>query len=306
MREFVENALREDLGRGDLFERVLGESALGSGLQNGLDLANFVRNGANEIENDSINGLRNKKVTAKILAKEDGILSGRAYVEELFGLFSIESRFHLKDGAEFVKGAILCEIKGAYVDILKVERTALNILQHSSGIATNTAKYVNVLRENDLNTTLLDTRKTRPLLRAFEKYSVLNGGGRNHRFGLDECLMLKDTHLRHIKDLAEFIKIARAKIPWSCKIEVECEDFKATKRAMESGCDIVMCDNMKPSEIAKVVEYRNNLSSGILIEASGNVSENNIVEIAKSGVDAISVGSLIHHAVWVDLSMRMD
>lgn len=270
--EFVKNALSEDLGRGDLFSNIATD----------------------------------KEVSAKIIAKDSGILSGKKYALVLLGLVNVDCKFYFDDGSAFKKGDVLVKIYGAYLDILKIERTLLNILQHSSGIATNTSLYVKILQENSLNTTLLDTRKTRPNLRVFEKYSVLNGGGKNHRFGLDDSLMLKDTHLAHIYDLKAFIKMARAKIPWTSKIEVECDNLESSKIAMQSGADIVMCDNMEVGLIKEVVDFRNNNFSSVLLEASGNISKENLLSYAKSGVDAISVGSLIHHAVWVDLSLKID
>lgn len=270
--EFVKNALSEDLGRGDLFSNIATD----------------------------------KEVSAKIIAKDSGILSGKKYALILLGLVNVDCKFYFDDGSAFKKGDILVKIYGAYLDILKIERTLLNILQHSSGIATNVSLYIKILQENNLNITLLDTRKTRPNLRVFEKYSVLNGGGKNHRFGLDDSLMLKDTHLAHIHDLKAFIKMARAKIPWTSKIEVECDNLESSKIAMQSGADIVMCDNMEVGLIKEVVDFRNSNFPSILLEASGNISKENLLSYAKSGVDAISVGSLIHHAVWVDLSLRID
>lgn len=270
--EFVKNALSEDLGRGDLFSNIATD----------------------------------KEVSAKIIAKDSGILSGKKYALILLGLVNVDCKFYFDDGSAFKKGDILVKIYGAYLDILKIERTLLNILQHSSGIATNVSLYVKILQENNLNIALLDTRKTRPNLRVFEKYSVLNGGGKNHRFGLDDSLMLKDTHLAHIYDLKAFIKMARAKIPWTSKIEVECDNLESSKIAMQSGADIVMCDNMEVELIKEVVDFRNSNFPSILLEASGNISKENLLSYAKSGVDAISVGSLIHHAVWVDLSLRID
>jgi len=152
----------------------------------------------------------------------------------------------------------------------------------------------------------LDTRKTRPLLRNFEKYAVRCGGGLNHRMGLDDCLMLKDTHLKTIDDLTSFMQQVREQIPFTANIEIESESFQMAKDAMEAGADIVMCDNMEVGEIKKVVAYRDENHPNTLIEASGNVTLETIGHIATSGVDAISSGSIIHQANWIDLSMRVD
>jgi len=152
----------------------------------------------------------------------------------------------------------------------------------------------------------LDTRKTRPLLREFEKYAVVCGGGTNHRMGLDDCLMLKDTHLKVIKNLKDFIQKARRKIPFTAKIEVECETFLKAKEAMEAGADIIMCDNMDVGEIKKVVELRNSHFPLTMIEASGNIRKENLEKYIWAGVDAVSSGSLIHQAKWLDISMKME
>lgn len=270
---FVEQALSEDLGRGDLFERIVKKDFF---------------------------------VQAQIFAKDTGVFSGQTYVRELLNLYNIKHKWLIQDGEDFIFGKVLIELEGSYTLLLKIERTLLNILQHSSGISTNTADYVKKLPKN-LEIAILDTRKTRPLLREFEKYSVRNGGAKNHRMGLDDTLMLKDTHLMHIQEggLKEFIKTARKQIPWTAKIEIESESVEFAKIAMQSGVDIVMCDNMKSEEIKEVVAFRNKFCPNVLLEGSGRISKETILEYATSGVDAISIGSLIHQAVWPDISMKM-
>jgi nicotinate-nucleotide pyrophosphorylase (carboxylating) len=178
------------------------------------------------------------------------------------------------------------------------------MLLHASSIATLTNKYVKIIEPFGVK--LLDTRKTRPLLRVFEKYATRTGGAVNHRMGLDDSLMIKDTHLKTIKNLKNYICNARKKIPFTAKIEVEAESFEIAKMAFEAECDIVMCDNMTPEQIKKIVAYRDENYPHILLEASGNISLKTIESYAKSGVDAISSGSLIHQANWIDLSMKMD
>lgn len=244
------------------------------------------------------------EIEAYIIAREDGILSGKMYVERLCELLNIECDFTFEDGMPFRRGEKLVMFKGKMSEILSAERTILNLLEHSSGIATLTRKYVQRIEGTDCM--LLDTRKTRPLLRDFEKYSARNGGAVNHRLGLDDCLMLKDTHLTRILALNKFVKDIRKKIPFTAKIEVECENLLQAKEALESDIDILMCDNMELETIKNVVKMRNAMAPNVLLEASGNITLENILDYAKSGVDAISSGAIIHQAVWVDLSMKID
>lgn len=266
---FVKAVLDEDIGRGDLFARVVEPTP----------------------------------AKARILAKSNGVLAGREYVDVLSKLYDIELDWCFNDRQSFKKGDDLLFISGASTTLLSLERTILNILHHASSIATLTQAYVDAI--GDMPVKLLDTRKTRPLLREFEKYAVRCGGGINHRFGLDDSLMLKDTHLKTIKDLPAFMVHARKQIPFTSKIEIECEDFEMVKEAFEAGADIVMCDNMSVESMQEVVAYRNAHYPHILLEASGNITLDSIQEVAKSGVDAISTGATIHQSRWIDLSMRV-
>ncbi len=270
IEEFVLNALQEDVGRGDLFALVEPK----------------------------------KSAKARVIAKSDGILAGELYVQALCDLKGIEVTWKYHDSDIFQKGEILCEFQADSHTLLACERTILNMLLHASSIATLTNEYLQLIASYD--TLLLDTRKTRPGLRIFEKYATRCGGAVNHRMGLDDSLMIKDTHLKTIDNLADYIKQARKKIPFTAKIEVEAESFAIAKKAFEAGADIVMCDNMTPDEVAEVVAYRNEHYPHILLEASGNISLETIEEYAKTGVDAISSGSLIHQANWIDLSMKVE
>lgn len=269
IQQFITQALQEDLGRGDLYALIA----------------------------------QDKNAKAYILAKQDGVFSGFVYLQELARHFDVKILDSHNDGDRFKKGTHLCVLSGSHIALLQMERVLLNILAHSSGIATLTYAYTSKI--SNLPIKLLDTRKTRPLLRELEKYSVINGGGSNHRFGLDSMLMLKDTHLAHIADLQRVISNARNRLPFMCPIEVECESLESAMKAMEAGADVVMCDNMSIDEIKEVVAYRNVSARHIKLEASGNISLENIVEYAQSGVDAISVGSLIHQARWLDLSFKI-
>jgi nicotinate-nucleotide pyrophosphorylase (carboxylating) len=267
--QFVIESLAEDVGRGDLFSLVT----------------------------DSV------ETEGRLLAKSSGVLSGQLYGDRLAKLKEFRIEWFKNDGEQFQSGDILAKIYGDSHTLLTVERTLLNMVLHSSSIATESNRYAKLIEPYGVK--MLDTRKTRPLLRAFEKYSARVGGVVNHRMGLDDSLMLKDTHLGTIEDLEGFLKEARKKIPFTSKIEIECETFDAVREAMRCGADIVMCDNMKPSQLSEIVQFRNANYPHIPLEASGNIRLENIVEYAKAGVDAISSGSMVHQARWLDISLKI-
>ncbi len=262
--------MAEDVGRGDLYARV-----------------------SETVE-----------ASAKIYAKSDGILAGVLYVDMLVQMENLYVKWFVKEGEWFEKGTVIAHFSGDSHTLLRCERSILNIMLHASSIATLTRQYVDLIEP--YGTKLLDTRKTRPMLREFEKYATRIGGAVNHRLGLDDCLMLKDTHLRTIDDLDAFIEQARRKIPYTAKIEIEAETFEMAKKAMAVGADIVMCDNMTPVQLREVVVYKNTHYPHIKLEASGNIALHTIESYAATRVDAISTGSLIHQANWIDLSMKMD
>ncbi|SFV62593.1 Quinolinate phosphoribosyltransferase [decarboxylating] [hydrothermal vent metagenome] len=268
--EFLQAMVKEDVGRGDLFSRI------------------------------SVS----KPIRAYILAKSDGIFAGREYIEVFAKMYGLDLAWQSEDGHAFKKGEKLLFVSGDSKTILSLERSILDIVLHASSIATLTASYVEAIKHTGVK--LLDTRKTRPLLREFEKYAVRCGGGINHRMGLDDCLMLKDTHLQTIDDLGSFMIEVRQKIPFTSKVEIECEDMAMVRKAMKAGADIVMCDNMSLEMTREVVDFRNSHYAHILLEASGNVTLETIEEIAKTGVDAISSGAIIHQVQWIDLSMKVE
>lgn len=270
IKEFVKAALAEDVGRGDLYALVEPSVA----------------------------------TKADIIAKCDGVFAGATYINALAKEEHLEVVWGKKDGETFLKGDVIAIIKGESHDVLKTERTILDFALHASSIATLTRKFVDII--NPYGVKLLDTRKTRPMLRVFEKYATRCGGATNHRMGLDDSLMIKDTHLKTIENLKEYILKARKVIPFTAKIEVEAETLEIAKLAFEADADIVMCDNMTPQEVKEVVEYRNANHPHILLEASGNISLETIESYAQTGVDAISSGSLIHQANWIDLSMKIS
>jgi nicotinate-nucleotide pyrophosphorylase (carboxylating) len=270
IEEFVKSALSEDVGRGDLFSRV--DSSIPS--------------------------------KGRIVAKSNGIFSGKIYAEKLIQLSNLQVVWNFADGEKFQKGDTILEVSGNSHTLLSVERTLLNLVLHSSSIATLTRKFVE--KSEKFGVKILDTRKTRPLLREFEKYSTRVGGAINHRMGLDDSLMLKDTHLKTIGDLDSFLEKARKNIPFTTKIEVEAETVQFAKVVLLKDIDILMCDNMSIDEVKEVVVFRNENAKHITLEASGNMSLKTIEEYSQTGVDAISVGSIIHQANWIDLSMKIE
>jgi len=270
INQFVQAVLDEDVGRGDLYARV----------------------------SDTV------EASSKIFAKSNGVLAGAIYIDALAKMEGIYVKWFIKEGDRFEKGDMIAHFSADSHTLLRCERTILNMLLHASSIATLTRRYVDLIEPYGCK--LLDTRKTRPMLRDFEKYATRIGGAVNHRLGLDDCLMLKDTHLRTIKDLDAFMKTAREKIPFTAKIEIEAETFEMAKTAMAVGADIVMCDNMTPVQLREVVVYKNTNYPHILLEASGNIALHTVEAYASTRVDAISTGSLIHQANWIDLSMKMD
>jgi len=270
IKEFVKEVLAEDVGRGDLYALV----------------------------SEPV------PASAKIIAKSSGVFCGQIYADALSELENFEIVWHVSDAEAFDKGALIAEIRGASHTLLRIERTLLNMILHASSIATYTNSFVQIIAP--YGTKLLDTRKTRPKLRVFEKYATRMGGAVNHRLGLDDCLMLKDTHLKTIDDINTFMTEARKKIPFTSKIEIEAETFEQAKHFMAAGADIVMCDNMTPEQLSEVVSYKKENYPDVLLEASGNISLETIESYAKTGVDAISSGALIHQSKWIDLSMKMD
>lgn len=270
IKEFVKEVLAEDVGRGDLYALV----------------------------SEPVSA------SAKIIAKSSGVFSGQVYADTLAELEGFEIIWHVNDAESFEEGDLIAELKGTSHTLLRIERTLLNMVLHASSISTYTNAFVELI--SPYGTKLLDTRKTRPQLRVFEKYATRMGGAVNHRLGLDDCLMLKDTHLKTIPDINTFMKKARKKIPFTSKIEIEAETFEQAKSFMAAGADIVMCDNMTPEQLSEVVAYKKESYPDVLLEASGNISLETIESYAKTGVDAISSGALIHQSKWIDLSMKMD
>lgn len=239
---------------------------------------------------------------AKFLAKADGVLCGidvALRVFELLGEFEITK--YKNDGESLKKGDIIAEIKGQTKLLLKGERTALNLIQHMSGIATMTAEAVALV--NGTNATVTDTRKTLPGLRALQKYAVTCGGGKNHRFNLSDAAMLKDNHIDACGSITKAVEILRSKIGHTVKIEVETRNLDEVKEALSTGCEIIMLDNMDCETMKKAVEMTGGKA---LLEASGNITAETIKNVALTGVDIISIGALTHSVKAFDISLKIS
>ncbi|QNB46529.1 carboxylating nicotinate-nucleotide diphosphorylase [Thermanaerosceptrum fracticalcis] len=235
------------------------------------------------------------------IAKEEGIIAGLEVMKRVFELLDdhISINLHVKDGERVKRGEVIASIKGKTKSILKGERLALNLLQRLSGIATETAQYVDLIR--DLNVRLVDTRKTTPGLRIIEKYAVKIGGGYNHRFNLSEAVLIKDNHIAATGSIKNAIEKAKENIPHTMKIEIEVETLGQMEEAIAAGADIVLLDNM---DIAMLKEAVSRNKGRVILEASGNITRTNIREIAKTGVDIISVGAITHSVKAMDISLK--
>lgn len=236
------------------------------------------------------------------VAKDDGILCGLDCAMRVFTLLDDTFTFtaHKKDGDKIKKGDVIVEFNGKTRELLKGERTALNIIQHMSGIATATNRAVELCKGTKAS--VADTRKTLPGLRALQKYAVHCGGGKNHRFNLSDGAMLKDNHIDAGGGIIPAVKILRSKLGHMVKIEVETRDFDEVRQAVKAGADVIMLDNMNCEQMAEAVKI---IGGKATSEASGNITLENIAEVAKTGVDIISLGALTHSVKAFDISMKM-
>lgn len=245
---------------------------------------------------------RDLKGRASLLARETLVLAGLPVFIKVFRMLSVEiiSEDYFEDGQVVQEGEKICQITGPANAILKGERTALNFLQRMSGIATLTKTYVDKVGLQKVR--LVDTRKTAPGLRLFDKYAVRLGGGFNHRIGLYDGVLIKDNHISAAGSITNAVDLAKRKVPHTIKVEVEVEDLEALEEAIQAGADVVLLDNMSPHRLKEAVR----LSNGrVPLEASGGINLKNIEQIAKTGVDIISVGALTHSAKAVDISLEM-
>ncbi|MCR4862727.1 MAG: carboxylating nicotinate-nucleotide diphosphorylase [Ruminococcus sp.] len=240
--------------------------------------------------------------SAYYIAKADGVVCGIEVAKRVFDLAggNVDFRILMKDGSKVKKGDIIAEMEGSTLTLLKGERTALNLLQHMSGIATATNRCVELVAGTRASVT--DTRKTLPGLRALQKYAVTVGGGKNHRYNLSDAAMLKDNHIDAYGSITAAVAALRSKIGHTVKIEVEVRTLAELEEALENKVEIIMLDNMGCDEMAEAVEIAD---GRVLLEASGNITEENIRKVAETGVDIISLGALTHSVKCFDVSMRI-
>ncbi len=270
VKEIIKRALEEDLGNGDITTRnLIAETQKGQGL---------------------------------FLAKASGIIAGLEVSAAVFSCLEPAVQFtaFIHDGDEIKPGDRIARVEGKMSTLLTGERVALNFLQRLSGIASKTHNMAESIKYQ--HAVLVDTRKTTPGLRLLEKYAVRVGGAKNHRFGLYDGVMIKDNHIQAVGGIQKAVSTLRQKVPHTLKIEVEVENLQQLQEALEARADIILLDNMDAASMRKAVEIVNGQA---LLEASGGVNEENIVEIAKTGVDFISCGALTHSAPSLDISFKI-
>jgi nicotinate-nucleotide pyrophosphorylase (carboxylating) len=272
VKDFIRNALEEDIGSGDITTSLLFPE-----------------------------GTEGQESTALLIAKSSFVLAGLPFAKEVFRCVDDSVRLEqlVEEGSRVRKADVLAKINGRTRTLLMCERVSLNILQRLSGIASLTNKFVR--RIKDLNTKVLDTRKTTPCMRYMERYAVRMGGGTNHRSGLYDGILIKDNHIEAAGGIRKAVLLAKEGRYFS-RIEVEAETLKEFKEALNAGADIIMLDNMPVADIKEAVR----LARGrVTLEASGNVTPDNIREIAETGVGFVSIGALTHSAHAVDISMKI-
>ncbi|MBQ9765019.1 MAG: carboxylating nicotinate-nucleotide diphosphorylase [Lachnospiraceae bacterium] len=254
-------------------------------------------------EDVSVNSVMRKPQAGEVdlICKEDGIICGLQVFERVFTLLDEETRteFYAADGDEVKKGQLIGKVYGDIAVLLCGERTALNYLQRMSGIATYTHSVAMLLKGTE--TKLLDTRKTTPNNRIFEKYAVRIGGGNNHRYNLSDGVLLKDNHIGAAGSVSKAIKMAKEYAPFVRKIEVEVETLEMVKEAADAGADIIMLDNMSHDEMREAIEI---IAGRAEVEVSGNVTKENIAKLTDLGVNYISSGALTHSAPIMDISLK--
>ncbi|NLV21179.1 MAG: carboxylating nicotinate-nucleotide diphosphorylase [Syntrophomonadaceae bacterium] len=239
----------------------------------------------------------------RFIVKADGVIAGLEVARAVFAKLDPQAVFTklIEDGDLVTAGTVIARVRGSSRALLSGERTALNFLQRLSGIATQTHQLAAMIKDYPVQ--LLDTRKTIPGLRILEKYAVATGGGRNHRFGLYDGVMIKDNHIIAAGGIKKAVAMARARVPHTIKIEVEVENLAQLQEALEAGADIIMLDNMAAEVMREAVAI---VAGRALLEASGGIKAANLIEVAQTGVDFISLGALTHSSVSLDISFDLQ
>lgn len=269
IEDLIKNSLKEDIGLGDLTTNSIFTEEEGKGI---------------------------------FIAKEDGVIAGLPLVAQIWKTINPDLEFetYVNEGDKVLKGQEIAIVQGNLRSILTGERVVLNFLQRLSGIASLTSEYVEEIK--DYKAKIVDTRKTIPGLRFLEKYAVRKGGARNHRLSLDNAVMIKDNHIEGCGSITEAVFRVREHIPITTKIEVETKNLQEVEEALKAGVDIIMLDNMNPEMMKQAVSKIGDLA---LVEASGGINLGTIREVAKTGVDIISVGELTHSAKALDISLNI-
>lgn len=247
---------------------------------------------------------KNQINIAEITSKEEGILAGVDIAMDIFKSRNIEVLFNLEEGSKINKGDLLFSIKGNAVDILLVERTVLNLLMHMSGVATSANNYVQLVK--DFNVIIAGTRKTAPAIAKFDKMALKIGGADTHRFSLDDMVLIKDNHIKAVGTPLETLKKAQNNVSFSKKIEIEVETLEDAVKCVKNNADIVMLDNMSASEVKDVLDtlIDLNIRQNSLIEVSGGINKDNILDYAALGVDIISIGAITHASRSLNFSLN--
>ncbi|HEY0003712.1 MAG TPA: carboxylating nicotinate-nucleotide diphosphorylase [Pyrinomonadaceae bacterium] len=250
--------------------------------------------------------MRNARARGRFLAKEQMVVAGLEAAEAVFSSLDAQQQIEafVSDGEEVEAGKVIARTSGFADVLLAGERVALNLLQRLSGIATLTRSFVRAIEGTRAQ--IVDTRKTTPGLRMLEKYAVLLGGGRNHRYGLDDGVLIKDNHIALAGGVGTAVRSAREKVGHLHKVEVEVSNEKDLREAISSGADIILLDNLTPEQTSQMVELARSLSPQVLLESSGGITLENVRAYAETGVDLISVGALTHSARAMDISFKIQ
>jgi nicotinate-nucleotide pyrophosphorylase (carboxylating) len=249
---------------------------------------------------------RNARARGRFLAKEPMVVAGLEAAEAVFSTLDAQQQIEAfaSDGDELEAGKVIARTSGFADVLLAGERLALNLMQRLSGIATLTRKYVRAIEGT--NAQIVDTRKTTPGLRMLEKYAVLSGGGRNHRFGLDDGVLIKDNHIALAGGVAAAVSLARERVGHLHKVEVEVSNERDLREAIKEGADIILLDNLSPEETKGMVLVARELDPKVTLESSGGITLENVRAYALSGVDLISIGALTHSARAMDISFKIQ